>query len=91
MRAKKDNPEHESASDRGNKRPAGLVRKHVRRAKLSSFWRWRRTRRLVLGPSTRAEIADIVAGLENHGWRSFSGLGHFAIDLIEVSLHPSHA
>src|SRR5579862_1148218 len=72
---------------------AGLVRK-ARQAyapKAGLIWKWRRTRRLVLRPSTRAEIAHIVARLEDHCGRGFSGLGHFPVDLVEVGLYPSHA
>src|SRR5215469_9880440 len=53
--------------------------------------RKRRTRRLVLRPSTSAEIADIFSRLEYQRWSSLRTLRHFAVDLLEIRLHPSHA
>src|SRR5215467_11105101 len=52
---------------------------------------WRRTRRLVFRSSTSAEVAHILSRLEYHGRVDLVGLGHLAVDLVKIGLHPTHA
>ena len=48
-------------------------------------------RRLVLGPSTSAEVAYIFAGPEHSSGSKFAMLRHLPIDLLKVGLDPAHA
>src|SRR5690242_13452266 len=86
---------HESAPTLGTRRPAGLVPMRQPRTitllDSSGFTGRSRTRLLVFRPSTGAEIADIFSGAEGHGGLHLAGLGHLAVDLFEVRLHPADA